>query len=141
MDNEVFLTCGAEFSASHHYRVRGWSDEENLREFGKAANPKGHGHNYRVEVTVKGSVNPKTGMLINIKELKKMLKDLLESLDHKNLNEDVPCFKETLPTTENLACHIFGELSGRVPAGKVDRVRVYENESLYAEYRGEQVPA
>jgi 6-pyruvoyltetrahydropterin/6-carboxytetrahydropterin synthase len=134
---EVFLTCSAEFSASHFYRVPGWTEAENEREFGKSANPKGHGHNYRVEVSIKGGVNPKTGMVVNIRDLKKLVKEALEELDHRHLNEEIPYFKNNLPTPENLACYLFDKIASRVSVGEVAGVRVWESEDFCAEFKGE----
>lgn len=133
MSHDVSLTCCAEFSASHVYRVPEWSEEENRRVFGKAANPQGHGHNYRVEVTLQGKINPRTGMVINIQDLKQHVKEVLETVDHKNLNLEVPYFRWRLPTPEHLACYLFEALSARISSGAICRVRVHEDDSLSAE--------
>src|SRR5437016_5835464 len=115
MENYVRLTCRAGFSASHHYRIPEWSEEENQRRFGKAANPNGHGHNYAVEVTLQGEVDPQTGMVINIKELKSAVQEVLASLDHRNLNVEISDFQSTLPTPENLARYIWKKLEKQIP--------------------------
>jgi 6-pyruvoyltetrahydropterin/6-carboxytetrahydropterin synthase len=129
------ISCRIEFSASHYYRVSGWSEEENERRFGKDS--RHHGHNYRVEIMIQGKVNPETGMVMNVRDLKKTIKEVVEPLDHKNLNEEVPYFRTCLPTPENLACYFFEVLSLKIQSARMASVRVYETESLWAEYRGE----
>ena len=133
--NQAFISCRLEFSASHYYRAAGWSEEDNFKSFGKAS--RHHGHNYMVEAAVSGEINPETGMIMNIRELKRIIKEVLETVDHKNLNEEVPYFQSCLPTPENLACYFFQALSVKIQTAVIASVRVYEDESLYAEYRGE----
>lgn len=132
------LTRKMEFSASHRYWNPGWSEEKNKEVFGKSAGPWGHGHNYRLEVTVEGDVDPETGMIINLYELKAVMKEVLDGFDHKFLNEDVPYFKELIPTTENIAkvmWDIFEEKLSRHSGCSLHRVRLYETDDLYVDYR------
>src|ERR671926_2001785 len=89
----VYLTRKAEFSASHYYHSPEFSADENRRIFGKCNNPNGHGHNYTLEVTVKGEVNPRSGFVVDLKELKEVLnREVIDVLDHRFLNKEVPEF-------------------------------------------------
>ncbi len=134
----IYLTRRAEFSASHYYHNPDWSPEENQRVFGKCANPHGHGHNYTLEVTVAGEVDPRTGMVLDLKELKKILeKEVLDLVDHKFLNKEVPVFASKIPTTENIAVEIWNWLSPKLTFGKLHRIRLYESPDLYVDYYGE----
>lgn len=134
----IYLTRRAEFSASHYYHNPAFSAEENRRVFGKSGNPHGHGHNYTVEVTVAGEVDPATGMVINIKELKKVLEDeVLSAMDHKFLNAEVAEFAASNPTTENIAVAIWQRLAPKLMRAKLHRVRLYETPDLYADYYGD----
>jgi len=134
----IYVTRRAEFSASHYYHNPAWSGEENRRVFGKCANPHGHGHNYTVEVTVRGEVDPKTGMVLDLKDLKKLVeKEVLDLVDHKFLNREVPVFATTIPTTENIAVEIWKWLAPKLNLGKLHRIRLYESADLYVEYYGD----
>ena len=100
----VYLTRKAEFSASHYYHNPDFTPEENLRLFGKCNNPNGHGHNYTLEVTVKGEVDPRSGFVVDLKQLKEIMhREVLDAMDHRFLNKEVPEFFTQIPTTENLA--------------------------------------
>src|SRR3954451_13855868 len=108
----MFLTRKAEFSASHVCRVAGLSDAENRVLFGEGANPNGHGHNYVFEVTIEGEADPVTGMVMDLKELKQILEDeVVEPMDHRFLNYEVPPFDHVIPTTENVAAEIWRRLN------------------------------
>src|ERR1700675_268363 len=97
----VYLTRKAEFSASHYYHNPALTPEENARIFGKCNNPNGHGHNYTLEVTVKGAVDPKSGFVVDLKQLKDVMsREVLDALDHRFLNKEVPEFFSRIPTTE-----------------------------------------
>lgn len=134
----ILLTRKAEFSASHFYWNDRWSEEENRRVFGKCANRNGHGHNYTVEVTVAGDVNPVTGFVVDLKQLKDVMeREVLSAYDHRHLNLEVPEFRDALPTTENIAVAIWRRLEGEIPGAKLRRVRVYEMPDLFADYLGE----
>jgi 6-pyruvoyltetrahydropterin/6-carboxytetrahydropterin synthase len=135
----MLITRRVDFSASHICRNPALSDEENRKLFGAAANPRGHGHNYVVEVTLRGEPDPVTGMLMDLKELKAVLnRQVIEAYDHRFLNYEVPPFDQVIPTAENIAADIWRRiaphLSGR---GKLHAVRVYETPDLYVDYFGE----
>lgn len=134
----ILLTRKAEFSASHYYWVPSWSDEENVRAFGKCANRNGHGHNYTLEVTVAGEVDPTTGFVVDLKELKDVMnREVVDVYDHRHLNLEVPEFRTAQPTTENIAIAVWNRLDGKIPEAKLHRVRVYEMPDLFADYYGE----
>jgi 6-pyruvoyltetrahydropterin/6-carboxytetrahydropterin synthase len=134
----IYVTRRAEFSASHFYHNPRWTPEENRRVFGKCNNPLGHGHNYAVEVTVAGPVNPATGMVVDLKEVKALVEqEVLQRIDHKFLNKEVPAFASKLPTTENIAVEIWGWLAPKLTWGQLHQIRVYETPDLYADYYGE----
>lgn len=134
----VYLTRKAEFSASHYYHNPELSAEENLRLFGKCNNPHGHGHNYTLEVTVKGKVDPRSGFVVDLKELKTVLeREVLTAMDHRFLNKEVPEFLHSIPTTENLAIAIWKRLCPKLERAELHRVRVYETPDLFADYYGE----
>jgi len=134
----IYVTRRAEFSASHYYHNPAFSAEENRRIFGKCSNPHGHGHNYTLEVTVAGEVDPTTGMVMDLKELKLLLeKEVLEAMDHRFLNKEVPVFATTIPTTENLAIEIWKLLAPKLACGKLHRIRLYETPDLFVDYFGE----
>ncbi len=134
----VYLTRRAEFAASHYYNNPKFSPEENQRIFGKCNNPHGHGHNYTLEVTVKGEVNPETGFVVDLKDLKDtMSREVLEAMDHRFLNKEVPEFFTLIPTTENLAIIIWQRLAPKLKAARLHRVRVYETPDLFADFYGE----
>jgi 6-pyruvoyltetrahydropterin/6-carboxytetrahydropterin synthase len=134
----ILLTRKAEFSASHYYWSDKLSPEENLRLFGKCANRNGHGHNYTLEVTVEGEVDPVTGFVVDLKALKDVIhREVVDVYDHRHLNLEVPEFQNTLPTTENLAIAIWKRLEHHLDGAKLHRVRVYEMPDLFADYYGE----
>jgi len=134
----VYLTRKAEFSASHYYHNPKLSDEENRRLFGKAGNPNGHGHNYTLEITVKGSVDPTSGFVVDLKQLKEtMHREVLDAMDHRFLNKEVPEFATTIPTTENLAIAIWQRLAPKLNHARLHRVRVYETPDLFVDFYGE----
>jgi 6-pyruvoyltetrahydropterin/6-carboxytetrahydropterin synthase len=134
----ILLTRKAEFSASHYYWNDAWPEEENRRAFGKCANRNGHGHNYTLEVTVAGEVDPVSGFVLDLKDLKTVLeREVVSVYDHRHLNLEVPEFKSANPTTENIAIAIWKRLEGKIPGAKLHRVRVYELPDLFADYYGE----
>ncbi len=134
----VYLTRKAEFSASHFYHNPEFTPEENLRLFGKCNNPNGHGHNYTLEVTVKGAVDPKSGFVVDLKQLKDIMsREVLDALDHRHLNKEVPEFFTRIPTTENLAITIWQRLAPKLKAAQLHRVRVYETPELFVDFYGE----
>ena len=116
----VYLTRKAEFSASHYYDNPEMSPEENQRIFGKCNNPNGHGHNYTLEVTVKGNVDPRSGFVVDLKQLKDVMnREVLDAMDHRFLNKEVPEFSTRIPTTENLAIAIWERLAPKLKAAQL----------------------
>ena len=127
------------FSASHRLHTTHLSEKENCRVFGKCANPHGHGHNYVVEVSLSGDVDPATGMIANLADLDAFVeRQVLDDFDRKSLNEDVPVFRDRVPTTENLCIEIFQRLKSFSKA-KLERVRVEETGKNSFEYAGENL--
>jgi 6-pyruvoyltetrahydropterin/6-carboxytetrahydropterin synthase len=135
----IYLTRKAEFAASHYYHNPEFTPEENQRIFGKCSNLNGHGHNYTLEVTVKGEVNPQTGFVVDLKELKDVMnREVVDAMDHRHLNKEVPEFAKAIPTTENLAVVCWKRLQPRLKVAKLHRVRVYESADLFADFYGEE---
>ncbi len=135
----IEITRQEEFSAAHRLFRPDWSDEQNKAMYGKCANPHYHGHNYVFEVTLRGSVNLETGMAYNLADLKEVMKrQVVEALDHKNLNEDAAEFmKNRIPTAENIAISIWESLAEYIDTEILFRVRLYENERNFVDYYGE----
>ncbi len=122
----VSLTRRYRFAASHRLHTAKLSEEENKRVYGKCSNPYGHGHNYVVEVTVTGPVDPETGMIANLAELDPFVqREVIEPFDQKFLNEEVAEFREQVATTENVCREIFRRLKS-FPLARLERVRVEE---------------
>ncbi len=125
------------FSASHRLHSPHLTEAENCRVFGKCSNPYGHGHNYVVEVSLSGEVDPATGMIANLADLDAFVeREVLEEFDHKSLNEDVPAFRDKVPTTENLCIEIYQRLKS-FPMAKLERIRVQETGNNSFEYAGD----
>jgi 6-pyruvoyltetrahydropterin/6-carboxytetrahydropterin synthase len=136
----VFITRKERFNAAHRLFLPEYSDEENLRVFGKCSNPNWHGHNYTLFVTVKGEVNEKTGFVIDLKILSGIINArVIEIVDHKNINLEVPFMKGKLASTENLAIGIWNELKEDIQEQNalLHCVRLEETENNIAEYFGE----
>ena len=127
------------FSASHRLHTPQLSDDENFRVFGKCSNPHGHGHNYLLEVSMSGDIDPDTGMIANLAELDAFVeRQVLDEFDHQSLNEDVPAFLKKVPTTENLCIEIFQRLK-IFPNSRLERVRVQETGNNSFEYAGDNL--
>ncbi len=137
----AYLTRRVTFAAAHRYRLPELSDEENARRFGLCARPNFHGHSYACEITVRGTIDERTGMIMDLGDLDRVLeRDVRGRFDHANLNLDVPEFAEgrLMPTGENLARHIFQTVQRELgAAAEVCEVRVAEDTTLSATYRGE----
>src|SRR5580693_67228 len=137
-DCMIRITRKIEFSAAHFYHNPNFSAEENRRVFGKCNNPHGHGHNYTLEVTIAGEPDPATGMVLDLKELKELLeREVMDRMDHRHLNYEVPELAGKIPTCENIAEVIWQLLEPKIPRGKLDRVRLYESEDLFADCTAE----
>jgi 6-pyruvoyltetrahydropterin/6-carboxytetrahydropterin synthase len=127
------------FAASHRLHSDGLSEEENCRVYGKCNNPYGHGHNYVVEISVSGTVDPTTGMIVNLTDLDGFVeREVIEVFDHKSINEDVEIFRAIVPTTENVCMEIFQRLK-HFPLAKLERVRVEETSNNSFEFAGEEI--
>jgi 6-pyruvoyltetrahydropterin/6-carboxytetrahydropterin synthase len=136
----MLITRKVEFSASHVCRNPALAEEENRALFGAAANPHGHGHNYVLEVTVEGTPDPVTGMVLDLKQLKDIVNtEVVERYDHRFLNREVPPFDHVIPTVENIAIDVWNRLRPHLSGsrGRLHTVRVYETPDLYADYSGE----
>jgi len=132
----MFVTRKAEFSASHVCRIPSLDDAANRELFGEEANPNGHGHNYILEVTVEGDPDPVTGMVIDLKELKDLLeREIVEPMDHRFLNHEVPPFDRVVPTAPNIAREIWHRLQPRLNSSRtaLSRVRLFETADLYVD--------
>jgi 6-pyruvoyltetrahydropterin/6-carboxytetrahydropterin synthase len=133
----MLITRRFRFSAAHRYYDESLSPEENQRLFGKCAGAHGHGHNYVLDVAVRGPIDPKTGMIVNLKDLKAAVNELvIERYDFKHLNFDVDDFQGTQPTCEQIVVTVWNLLQGRIPGCELARVRLYESDELFAEYEG-----
>lgn len=135
MTHPLSLYRMGHFNAAHQLAISTWSMEKNLETFGKCANPNFHGHNYEVEVRVTGHVDPETGILINLKDLKAIIeREVEDRFDHKNLNLDCPEFKHKVPTVENICVVIYDILRPFIPAELDLGIKLYETPRNYAEY-------
>lgn len=136
----MYLTRKAEFSASHVCVNPAWDAARNREVYGADANPNGHGHNFIVEVTLSGDPDPVTGMVFDLRELKEILdKEVVEPMDHRFLNHEVPPFDRVVPTTENIAVEIWKRLDSQIGPKEQVRlinVRLYETADLYVDYGG-----
>lgn len=133
----MYVTRREVFSASHRLHNPELSDEENEKIFDKCNNPNGHGHNYVLEVVVAGEINPKTGYVIDLKKLKKIVREhVISKLDHKNLNMDVDFMNNIIPSAENIAVAIWEQLENKIDEGELYSVKLYETENNYVEYKG-----
>lgn len=135
----VRVTRRLHFSAAHRLHRSDWSDERNREVFGDCANPNWHGHNYELEVTVEGEVDPETGFVMDLKELRDQVqKSVLADLDHRNLNLEVAWLQGVNPTTENVVVAIWNRLAPRMPDGVcLKRLVLYETPRNHVEYEGD----
>jgi 6-pyruvoyltetrahydropterin/6-carboxytetrahydropterin synthase len=135
------VTRRVHFSAGHRLHNPSFDEERNRETYGLCNRPNGHGHNYDLEVTVEGEIDPETGFVMDLKRLKALLgRSVLADLDHANLNLDVPWLDGIIPTTENLAVAIWGQLDGDLGPVRLVSIRLWETDRNMVEYRGEQEP-
>jgi 6-pyruvoyltetrahydropterin/6-carboxytetrahydropterin synthase len=135
---KISLTRRYRFAASHRLHLPALSETENERIYGKCNSPYGHGHNYSVEVTISGPVDPDTGMIANLGDLDPFVqREVIEVFDYQYLNEDVAEFRTVVPTTENVCRDIYRRLA-KFPAAQLERVRIEETSKNSFEYSGEQ---
>lgn len=133
----IYITRKLEFCASHRLFNPKFSEEKNQAVFGLCNNPNGHGHNYTLEVTVKGNIHPDTGMVIDLKSLKKLVQmEIIDHVDHKNFNVDVDFMAGIIPTAENIALKFWEILSDKIENGVLHELKLYESDRNYVVYRG-----
>ena len=135
----IYITRKESFNAAHKLARPDWSDDKNAEVYGKCANPNWHGHNYSLFVTVKGEVNPETGFLVDLKWLKQVINsEVVDKIDHKNLNLDVDFMVGKLASTENLAIAIWDILFPLIENGgaHLHSIKLYETENNFVEYFG-----
>ncbi len=135
----VHLTRVEHFNAAHKLENTNWSEEDNKEAFGKCANANWHGHNYELHVTIKGEPNPQTGFIYNAKTLGELIREVIvEQVDHRNLNLDVPFMKGKFTSAENFAMGIWNELKPHIEKDGVQlhRVKLIETPKIYVEYFG-----
>ncbi|MBN2226682.1 MAG: 6-carboxytetrahydropterin synthase [candidate division Zixibacteria bacterium] len=124
------ITRRVTFSAGHRLYNSAFDDAKNRRIFGDCANPNGHGHNYILEVTVTGEIDPETGMVINLKDMKRIITEqVIAKVDHKNLNLDVDFMQGVIPTTENVAHQIWEILDRAFGEGLLENIVLHESEN------------
>ena len=134
---EITVSRKAHFNAAHRLYNKNWSDHKNANVFGKCNNPNYHGHNYELIVSVTGKINPETGYVIDMGELKNIIKkEIEERLDHKNLNLDTEEFRELNPTAENIAIVIWNILRKKTPKKFQLSIKLYETPRNFVEYSG-----
>lgn len=135
----IYITRRERFNAAHRLFRSDFTDEQNMEVFGKCSNPNWHGHNYELFVTVKGNIDEKTGFLVNLKTLSRIIREyVISKLDHKNINLEVDFMQDKLASTENLAVGIWNELQEQVAAlgAELHCIKVMESENNYVEYFG-----
>jgi len=130
---QVLLTRVFKFSASHRLFIEGLSDEENLAVFDKCANPAGHGHDYSVEVTIRGEIDNETGMVINRIDFERQAIPIIEELNYKWIDRDIPFFENNISTVENIGKYLWRKFSELIP-DKLDHIRIWANQKSYFEY-------
>ncbi len=134
----VFVTRKDQFSAAHRLFNPKFTDEQNEAVFDKCNNPRGHGHNYTLEVTVVGEPNKNTGYVIDLTKLNKIIdEEIINKVDHKHLNYDVDFLHGVIPTAENLAVTFWRILCPKITEGRLYSVKLYESENNFVEYKGE----
>ena len=138
-DPELELTHRQEFAAAHRLHDPTLSDEENRRLYGPCNNPRGHGHNYELEVCVRGVV-PRSGMIVNLTTLARLMREeIIDQVDHRHLDHDVPFLEGRITTAENLAIAFWDRLQPRLeeyPGCRLHRIRVYENRNSFVDHHG-----
>ncbi len=137
----IFVSRQEHFNAAHKLYNPSWSKEKNEEVFGPCANANWHGHNFELIVTVKGDPDPETGFVVDLKKLSKLIKaEVIEKLDHKNLNLDVPFMKDKMASTENLAIEIWKILVEKLPSitnnAMLHKIKLYETPRNFVEYFG-----
>jgi len=138
----MIVTARLTFSAAHRLHNPNRDAEWNRRTYDKCDNPRGHGHNYGLQVSVRGPIDPETGMVIDLKQLKDIMRArVVDRVDHTNLNEDVDFLRDVIPTAENLARSFWQQLVNAIPNGELHELLLEETERNSVRYRGEDEPA
>ena len=133
----VTVSRKAHFNAAHRLYVKSWDDKKNESVFGKCSNEYYHGHNYELIVNVTGEVDPVTGMVMDLKDLKDLIKaEVEDAFDHKNLNIQVPDFADLIPSAENIAVVIYNKLVPHLDKGKTLEIILYETPRNFVKYSG-----
>ena len=134
----VTVTRLLRFNAAHRVHNPALSDEENRRLFGKCNNPNWHGHNYTLEVSVRGPVEERTGYVMDLGALRTLVEEsVVDEIDHRNLNVDVPFMQGIIPTTENIVVAVWRRLEPRIAPVRLVRLKLWETENNFVEYEGE----
>ncbi|HKK09152.1 MAG TPA: 6-carboxytetrahydropterin synthase [Gemmatimonadota bacterium] len=134
----VRVTRRLHFSAGHRLHNPAYDDARNREVFGACSNPTGHGHNYEMEVTVEGEVDPETGFVLDLARLRDLVEEMvIADVDHANLNVDVPWLEGVNPTAENLAVQIWRRIEGRLDGARLVSVRLFETPRNFVEYTGD----
>ncbi|MBI4410147.1 MAG: 6-carboxytetrahydropterin synthase [Gemmatimonadetes bacterium] len=137
--SRVRVTRRVHFSAAHRLVREDWSAEKNRRVFGPCASPNWHGHNYELDVTVEGEVDPETGFVFDLKQLKELVEGrVVQDLDHRNVNLDVPWLQGINPTAENMVLRMWERLKDSLPEGvRLVKLVLWETPRNYVEYTGD----
>ena len=139
----IYITRRETFNAAHRLRREDWSVTKNEEVFGKCSNKNWHGHNFELFVTVKGIPSQETGFVMNLKDLGEIIKEnVIEKIDHKNINLDVPFMKGKMSSTENLAIGILEQMENLIKAkgGQLVKIKLVETENNFVEYFGGKAP-
>ncbi len=135
---DVTVTRRLQFNAAHRVHNPALSDEENARLFGKCNNPNWHGHNYTLDVSVTGAIDARTGYVVDLGALKRLVEErVVNEIDHRNFNLDVPFMRDVIPTSENIIVAIWRELEPAIRPGRLTRLVLWETPNNYVEYSGE----
>ncbi|GAB1441649.1 6-carboxytetrahydropterin synthase [Ignavibacteriales bacterium] len=138
MAKKIFVTRREVFSSAHRLYNPAFSEDENELVYDKCNNYNGHGHNYILEVVVEGEIDERTGYVIDLKVLKKIIiENVIRKVDHKHLNMDVDFMTDVIPTAENIAVKIWDQLVDKIPNGRLYKIKLSETENNYVEYFGE----
>ncbi len=135
----LYITRKEHFNAAHQLWNSNWTEEQNLAIFGKCANPHFHGHNFDLYVCVKGQPNPDTGCVMDLKKLKVIIREeVIDHLDHQNLNLDVPWLSGQMPSIENISVAVWHRIAAKLPVGvQLHKITLWETQNNFVEYLGE----
>jgi len=135
----IYVSRKEHFNAAHQLWNSNWTEEQNLAIFGKCANPHFHGHNFDLYVCVKGQPNPDTGCVMDLKKLKVIIREeVIDHLDHQNLNLDVPWLAGQMPSIENISVAVWHRIAAKLPVGvQLHKITLWETQNNFVEYFGE----